>query len=43
MKIWPLGIALGLFLVIAVNLAFIWIAVSNAPDVDPVYVSGDRR
>jgi hypothetical protein len=39
---WPIGIAIGLALVILVNLAFIYIAVSGADDVVPSYQSESR-
>jgi hypothetical protein len=39
---WPIGIAIGLALVILVNLAFIYIAVSGADDVAPSYQSEPR-
>lgn len=35
--IWPLGIALGLAIVIAVNAAFIYLAFSGADEVVPSY------
>ena len=34
---WPIGIAIGLILVILVNLAFIYIAVSGKDEVVPSY------
>ena len=34
---WPIGIALGLFLVILVNLAFIYISVSGQDEIVPSY------
>ncbi|UCG85797.1 MAG: hypothetical protein JSW71_18045 [Gemmatimonadota bacterium] len=34
---WPVGIAIGLLVMILVNLAFIYIAVSGADEVVPSY------
>ena len=34
---WPIAIAVGLFLVILVNLAFIYIAVSGKDEIVPTY------
>lgn len=34
---WPIAIAVGLFLVILVNLTFIYIAVSGKDDIVPTY------
>jgi hypothetical protein len=34
---WPVAIAVGLFLVILVNLAFIYIAVSGKDEIVPTY------
>jgi hypothetical protein len=39
---WPLGIAIGLLVMIFVNLAFIYIAVSGADEVVPSYQSEAR-
>lgn len=39
---WIVGITLGLALVVAVNIAFIVVAVSGADDVDPTYET-ERR
>ena len=39
---WPVGIALGLLLIILVNLAFIYIAVSGADEVVPSYKTEPR-
>jgi len=39
---WPIGIAIGLALVILVNFAFIYIAVSGADEVAPSYQSEPR-
>lgn len=36
-RIWPIGITIGLILVILVNVTFIYIAVSGADDVVPSY------
>ena len=36
-RIWPLGIAIGLILMILVNLAFIYIAVTGSDGVVPSY------
>ena len=40
--IWPLAIIIGLALVVVVNAAFIYIAVSGADEVAPSYVAGER-
>jgi hypothetical protein len=40
--VWPVGIALGLFLVILVNAAFIYIAVSDADEIVPSYAAEER-
>ena len=34
---WPIAIALWLLLVVAVNIAFTWIAVSDPPEIVPSY------
>jgi hypothetical protein len=39
---WPAAIAAGLFLVVIVNVVFIWVAVSNADPVVPSYVLEER-
>lgn len=39
---WPIGIALGLCIMICVNMAFIYVAVSGADSVDPSYTHGER-
>jgi len=39
---WPIGIALALFVVIMVNVAFIVIAVSGQDEVAASYVEGER-
>lgn len=41
-RLWPLLIAGGLFLVVAVNLAFVYIAVTGADEVVPSYVTEER-
>jgi len=40
--LWPILITILLVVVIAVNAAFIYIAVAGADDVDPAYVQGER-
>ena len=40
--IWPAAIIIALLIVVAVNAAYIWIAVSGADDVVPSYVTEDR-
>ncbi|MFQ5536885.1 MAG: hypothetical protein ACE5GJ_05475 [Gemmatimonadota bacterium] len=40
--IWPLAIIIGLALVVAVNAAFIYIAVSGADEVAESYQTGER-
>jgi hypothetical protein len=40
--IWPVAIIIALLIVVAVNAAYIWIAVSGADDVVPSYVTEDR-
>ena len=37
-----MAVALSLFVVVCVNLAFIYIAVSGADEVVPSYVEGER-
>lgn len=39
---WPLGIALGLLTVVLVNIAFIYIATSDPPQIDANYEIGRR-
>jgi hypothetical protein len=39
---WPIGIAVGLLLMILVNLAFIFIAVQGADEVVPSYQTEPR-
>jgi hypothetical protein len=41
-QLWPMLIAIGLALVIAVNVVFIYIAVSGADEVVPSYDAGQR-
>ena len=41
-NLWPILITILLVVVIAVNAAFIYIAVAGADDVDPAYVQGAR-
>jgi hypothetical protein len=40
--IWPVAIIVALLIVVAVNAAYIWVAVSGADDVVPSYVAEDR-
>jgi len=40
--VWPAAIVGGLFLVICVNAAFIYIAVSDADEVVPSYATEER-
>ena len=42
LPIWPLGIALGLLVVVVVNFAFIYVATQNAPLVESSYETVDR-
>ncbi len=39
---WPVGIIIGLVIVVLVNLAFIFIAVSDADDVSSSYSTEER-
>ena len=39
---WPLGIAIGLLVMVVVNMGFIYIAVSGADDVVPSYYEEER-
>lgn len=39
---WPVGIAVGLAIVVLVDAFFIWAAVRNAPVVDQSYVEAQR-
>lgn len=41
-RVWPVAIALGLFLVVLVNAAFIYIAVSGADEIVPSYATEER-
>ena len=41
-KLWPVIIIVALAVVMAVNAAFIYIAVSGADEVAPSYLSGQR-
>lgn len=40
--VWPVAISVGLFLVILVNAAFIYIAVSDADEIVPSYAAEER-
>jgi hypothetical protein len=40
---WPIGIAAALIVVVAVNVAFIWIAVTTAPEIEASYVAPGAR
>ena len=40
--IWPVAIIVALLIVVAVNAAYIWVAVSGADDVVPSYYTEDR-
>ncbi len=40
--LWPTAIALFLATVVAVNVVFIWVAVSGQDEVVPSYVTGER-
>jgi len=40
--VWPAAIIGGLLLVVCVNIAFIWIAVSGADEVVPSYAAEER-
>lgn len=40
--VWPALIIAALLVVVAMNAAFIWIAVSGEEDVAPSYVTGER-
>jgi hypothetical protein len=42
LRLWPVLITLGLFLVVLVNALFIYIAVSGADDVVPSYFTEKR-
>ncbi|MFN7147113.1 MAG: hypothetical protein ACK4YP_25310 [Myxococcota bacterium] len=39
---WPIGIALALLAVVAVQLTFVWVAVESADPVDPTYATEKR-
>jgi hypothetical protein len=39
---WPLAITVGLLIMIAVNICFMYIAVSGADEIAPSYVEGER-
>jgi ABC-type spermidine/putrescine transport system permease subunit I len=39
---WPIGIAIGLLLMVLVNMVFIYIAVSDADEVVPSYNTEER-
>ncbi len=39
---WMIGLALGLALVVVVNIAFAWVAVTGADALDPTYASEAR-
>jgi len=41
-RIWPVAVALSLFVVVCVNLAFVYIAVTGADQVVPSYVEEER-
>jgi len=41
-RLWPRLIVAGLLVVVLVNVAFIWIAVSGADDVVPSYTEEER-
>lgn len=41
-RLWPIGITIALFLVVAVNVAFIVVAVSGADPVAESYEAGER-
>ncbi len=41
-RLWPMLIAGGLLVVVLVNFAFIWIAVSGADEVSESYVTAER-
>lgn len=41
-RIWPVALALSLFVVVCVNLAFVYIAVTGADEVVPSYVEEAR-
>lgn len=39
---WPIGIVIGLAIMVSVNLAFIYIAVSGSEPLEPTYVEAKR-
>ncbi len=39
---WPLAITVGLLIMIAVNICFMYIAVTGADEISPSYVEGER-
>ncbi len=41
-RLWAVIIVVGLVVMMAVNVAFIYIAVTGADAVDPAYVEGER-
>lgn len=41
-RVWPIGITIGLLLVVAVNLAFIAVAIDGADEVAESYTAGER-
>lgn len=41
-RLWPIAITVGLLVVIFVNVAFIYIAVSGADEVVPSYATEER-
>lgn len=41
-RTWPLLITAGLLIVVVVNFAFIWIAISGADEVTESYVTAER-
>ncbi len=41
--VWPVGLAVVMLIVVLVNIGFIWLAVTNAPEVAEDYLHSDRR
>jgi len=41
-RLWPMLVVAGLLVVVLVNVAYIWIAVSGADEVVPSYVEEER-
>jgi hypothetical protein len=41
-RVWPVAVALSLLVVVCVNLAFVYIAVTGADEVVPSYVEEER-